>query len=95
MARVLHIVHAQAVKDIGAVVDDLEALLETGRFPLDVTATNQEDLVTGGLDVGEVVLERHLHVYAPTEHLLACQAVLVDVFRVALKDVDRGQVAAI
>jgi len=95
MARVLHIIHAQAVKDVGAIVDDLEALLETRWFSLDVAAANQEDLVTGGLDVGEVVLEGHLHVHTPAEHLLFCQAVLVDVLRVALKDVNRGQVATI
>ena len=40
MARVLHIVHAEAIKDVGAVVDDLEALLKTGGLPLDITASN-------------------------------------------------------
>lgn len=95
VACVLHVVHAQTVEHVRVVVDDLEALLQARWLPLDVTAANEEDLVAWGLDVREIVLERHLHVDGPAEDLLAGEVVLVDVLRVALEDVDRRQVAAI
>ena len=62
MTGVLHVIHGDSVEHLGAVVDDLEALLQRCRFALDITSTNQEKLVTWGLDVGKVVLEALLHI---------------------------------
>ena len=89
MARILHIVHAQAVKGIGSVVDDLEALLQGGWLSLDVAAANQEDLVARGLHVCKVVLEGLLNVHLSAEDLLLLDVVFVDVLGVALKNVNR------
>ena len=86
--RVLHVVHPQAVENVRLVVHDLEALFQTRWLSLDVSATNQEYLVTWRLNVGEIVLETHLHVNLTPENLLSNQVVLVDVFRVAFEDVD-------
>ena len=95
VASVLHVIHAEAIEDIRAVVDDLEALLETGGLPLNITASNEEDLVAWRLDVSEVVLETLLHVDGAAEDLLLHHVVLVDVLGVALQDVNRAQVAAV
>jgi len=56
VARVLHVIHAEAIEHVRVVVHDLEALLEGGGLSLDITAANKEDLVAGRLDVGEDVL---------------------------------------
>ena len=92
---VLHVVHPQAVENVSLVVHDLEALFQTRWLSLDVSSANQEYLVAWRLNVREIVLETHLHVHLSPEYLLSNQVVLVDVFRVALEDVDGGQVAAV
>ena len=95
MASILHIVHAQAVKGIGSVVDDLEALLEGGGLSLDIASADQEDLVARGLHIGEVVLEGLLNVHLAAEDLFLGDVVFVDVLGVALKNVDRLQVTSV
>lgn len=88
VAPVLHVVHRQTVEHIRFVVDDLEALLQRGRFALDVSAAHDKKLVRRRLDVREVVLERLLHVHlSPIDHFLR-QVVLVHVLRVAFQHVD-------
>ena len=87
MARILHVVHAETIKHVRVIVDDLEAVLEGGWLSLDIATSNQEYLVTGRLNVGEVVLEGRLHVDGSAEHLLFLHVVLVDVFGVALEHV--------
>ena len=62
MARILHVVHAETIKHVRVIVDDLEAVLEGGWLSLDIATSNQEYLVAGRLNVGEVVLEGRLHV---------------------------------
>ena len=78
MTSILHIVHAEAVEDVGAVVDNLEAVLERGRLSLDIATADQEELVTGSLNVSEVVLEAHLDVDLASEDELLLNVVLVD-----------------
>ena len=79
MAGILHVVHSEAVKYVRVVVDNLEALLEGGRLPLDIAATDQENLVARSLYVGKVVLKSRLHVDLSAEDLLGSKFVLVDV----------------
>jgi len=62
MTSILHVVHAKAVEGIGTVVDDLKALLEGSWLSLDITSTDQENLIAWRLDVSEVVLEGLLSV---------------------------------
>ena len=95
MTCVLHIVHAEAVEDVRAVVANLEAVLERGRLSLDIATADQEELVTGSLNVSKVVLEAHLDVDLASEDKLLLNVVLVDELRVTLKHVDRLQMATI
>ena len=57
VSGVLQLVHCDAVKGGRPVVDDLVALLQRGRVLVDFASANQEQLIAGGLDVHEVVLE--------------------------------------
>lgn len=88
MTSILHVVHAKAVEGIGTVVDDLKALLEGSWLSLDITSTDQENLIAWRLDVSEVVLEGLLSVDRAAEDLLLGQVVLIDVFRVTLKHIN-------
>lgn len=89
VARVLHIVHEDAVEHVGVVLHDLIALFERGGLALNVATTDEEELVGRSLHVGEVVLEVLRDVDGAAEHLLLCQIVLVDSLGVALKHEDR------
>ena len=88
MPLILHVVHGEAVENARSIVHDLEALLERGRLPLDVTATNQEQFVTWCLDVGEIVLETCLHVDLTSENDFLDNVILVDELTVSLKHID-------
>ena len=88
MPGILHVVHSQAVKNVRLIVHNLEALFQTSWLSLDIAASNEEYLVAWRLDVGEVVLEGHLHVHLAPENLLLNQIILVNVFRVSFQDVD-------
>ena len=48
---VLHVVHAEAIEQVGVVVHDLIALLQRGWLSLNITTSDKEDLVTGGLHI--------------------------------------------
>ena len=89
VAGILHIIHRDAIEDARACLDDLEALLESGRLTLDVSTTDEEELVGRCLHIGEVVLEVLLDVDGATEHLLLNQVVLVNGLGVTLKHKDR------
>ena len=95
MASILHIVHAKAVENVSAVVDNLEAVLERGRLSLDIATANQEELVAWSLNVSKIVLEAHLDVDLASEDELLLNVVLVDELRVTLQHVNRLQMATI
>ena len=40
MARILHVVHAETIKHVRVIVDDLEAVLEGGWLSLDIATSN-------------------------------------------------------
>ena len=63
MAGVLHVVHAEAIKIVRVVIDNLETLFKRGRLPLDISASDQENLIARSLYVGEVVLKSCLNVH--------------------------------
>ena len=95
VASILHIVHAKAVENVSAVVDNLEAVLERGRLSLDIATANQEELVAWSLNVSKIVLEAHLDVDLASEDELLLNVVLVDELRVTLQHVNRLQMATI
>lgn len=76
VARILHVIHLDAIENSSSVLDNLVALFESGWLALDVTTTYQEKLIGGSLHIGEVVLEVEGNVDCAAEHLLFNQVVL-------------------
>ena len=57
MTCIFELIHCNAVKRVGSIIDDLIALLQRGRSLVDFTTTDQEQFVAWSLNVHEIVLE--------------------------------------
>ena len=57
MTGVFEFVHCNTIKGSSSVVDNLVALLQRGRVLVDLSSSDQEQLVTWSLDIHKVVLE--------------------------------------
>ena len=61
VSLVLHAVPGQCIELVGAVIDDLPALLQRWGLPGDISATNQEKSIGFRLHVFKVVRKVFLH----------------------------------
>jgi len=88
VTSVLQFIHGDAVKRVGTVVDDLIALLQGGRGLVDLSTSNQEELVTWSLAVHEVVLEGGWDLNGSLEDHFGRKLVFVDELGVTLENVE-------
>ena len=88
MASILQFIHGDAVERVGTVVYNLIALLQRGRGLVNLSTSNQEELVTWSLAVHEVVLEGGWDLNGSLEDHLGCKLVLVDELGVTLENVE-------
>ena len=88
MAGELHLVKGNAVKVWCSIWNDLEALLQTGWLALQITASNQKDLVIHILAVGKVMSKVVRDVDLALEHGPSQNVVLIDYLGLLLEDID-------
>ena len=86
MTPVLQLVTRDAIKNLFAVVNNLEALFKGWRLSGDVTTANQEQSVWLSLDVLEVVLKLAWNINTPFWDVARRHGICKHHFRVALKD---------
>ena len=70
MTTILQLIHGNTVKLVGVIWNDLEASLEGGWLTVEITTSNQKDLVFSVLAVGEIVSEVMWDVDFSFENLL-------------------------
>ena len=70
MTTILQLIHSNTVKLVGVIWNDLEASLEGGWLTVEITTSNQKDLVLSVLAVSEIVSEVMWDVNFSLENLL-------------------------
>jgi hypothetical protein len=91
VASELHLVKGNAVEVLGLIGDDLEALLQAGWLALEVTSSNQEDLVINVLAVRKVMSKVVWDVHLALEHGPRQDVVLVDCLGLFFEDIDSNE----
>ena len=85
---VFEFIHCNTIKGSCSIVDNLVTLLQRGRVLVDLTSSDQEQLVTWSLYIHKVVLEWERDVDCPFVNCFCFQIVFVYEFRVSLKNID-------